>query len=102
MIVEYLNLDRARAASPSHLRGVNLLDMAAAPVEAHLAEIVVLRLDLDRCCARAVRFGNVLVRQLFKVGVLENPAERPDEIVVGAYRSLRGRPRRGSATSGLK
>ena len=56
--------------------------MTATPIEPHLAEIIVLRLDLDGYCPPAVRIGNLFVRQFFKVCVLENLVERPDQIVV--------------------
>jgi hypothetical protein len=59
--------------------------MAAALVKAHLAEIVVLRLDLDCYCAFAVGVCNVLVRQLIKICIPENLVQRSDEIVIGEF-----------------
>ena len=46
--------------------------MAAALVKAHLSEIIVLRLDLDRYCAFAVGLCDVLVRQFLKICIFEN------------------------------
>ena len=52
-VVEHFDLDFATPhAEP--LANLKLLDMAAALVKAHLAEIVVLCLDFDRYCAFAV------------------------------------------------
>jgi hypothetical protein len=58
--------------------------MAAALVKAHLAKIVVLRLDFDRDCAFAVCVCDVLVRQLLKICIFEKFVQRSDQIVIGA------------------
>ena len=45
---------------------LDLLGMVAAPIESHFAEVVVLRLDLDRHRAPAMGVGDVLMRQLLE------------------------------------
>src|SRR5690348_3895748 len=64
------------------LGDVDLLEMAAPPIEPYFAEIVALRLDLDRNRPPAVRTGDVFVRKFFKICIFENPVERPDQIVI--------------------
>lgn len=82
-VVEDIDLDLA-SPQAEPFGDLDLLGMVAAPVEAHFAEIVVLRLDLDRHRAPAMRVGDVLVRQFLEIGVLEDAVERADEIVVSA------------------
>ncbi len=82
-VVEHLGLNFAPPQAEP-FANLKLLDMTAALVKAHLAEIVVLRLDFDRHCAFAVGVCDVLVRQLLKVCIFENFVQGSDQIVIGA------------------
>jgi len=82
-VVEHLGLGLAPPKTEP-LAYLKLLDMAAALVKAHLAEIVVLRLDFDRYRAFAVGVCDILVRQLLKICIFKNFVQGPNQIVIGA------------------
>ena len=54
-----------------------LLDMVAAFVKPHLAEVIVLGFHFDRYRALAMGVCDVLVRKLLKICILENFVQRP-------------------------
>src|SRR5262249_40932949 len=82
-IIKHLNFDFAPSQTEP-LVDLNLFDMAAPFVKAHLTKIVVLCLDFDGQCSFAVGLRDILVRQLLKICILENFVQGSDQIVIGA------------------
>ena len=71
-------------AQPQPFADLERLDVPPAPVEAHLAEIIERRLDLDAQRAPAMGRTDLRVRQLDEIRVLKHLVERGHEIGVGA------------------